>query len=75
MQRCDLTGISCEGRELLQLPENPPLWVAPTVKMLLMRGLNLHEVRETIKNFEGRMGSMTAEQRKKFFVGSARKVV
>lgn len=62
MHRCDLTGISCEGREMLKFPGRAPMWIAPTVKLLLIQGLTLTEVREKIKKFEGDIESMTHEE-------------
>lgn len=67
---CDLTGISCEGRELFKLPGNPSLWIAPSVKLLLLEGHSLPEIRKRLARFDDELGAMTAAERAEHFKGS-----
>ena len=73
--RCNLTNVSCEGREILHVPGNAPLWVAPSVKILLMQGKSIFEIKRMQAAFEADLGTMNKEARERFFAGSVIKVV
>lgn len=74
MFRCDLTGISCEAREELRIPGNPVFWVAPTVKMLLIGGKTIPEIRKIYADLYNKFGAMSENEKKEFFAGSTVKV-
>ena len=74
MPRCDLTGVSCESRETLMVPGNPPLWVSPSVKTLFLLGHSFLDILQMERDLKDKLLSMSDDERKKFFKGSNLKV-